>query len=81
MACIAAEAASKDIYDLNLWHGVVLKAWTDRRSQPRYDPTALPAAITPQNFRWNAISGGPAPECGPGPSRLRVPPEWVEIDA
>lgn len=35
----------------------VLKAWTDRRGQPSYDPPALLAAIEPQNFRWSDISG------------------------
>lgn len=69
MACNRRQGgSSKDVYDLDLWarrpfdeHLVrrlaVLKAWTDRRGQPRYDPTALLAAIEPQNFRWSDISG------------------------
>jgi hypothetical protein len=69
MACNRRQGgSSKDVYDLDLWaqrpfdEGLVrrlavLKAWTDRRGQPRYDPTALLAAIEPQNFRWSDISG------------------------
>jgi len=69
MACNRRQGgSSKDVYDLDLWarrpfdeHLVrrlaVLKAWTDRRGQPRYDPPALLAAIEPQNFRWSDISG------------------------
>jgi uncharacterized protein len=69
MACNRRQGgSSKDVYDLDLWaqrpfdarlvrHLAVLKAWTDRRGQPSYDPTALLAAIEPQNFRWSDISG------------------------
>lgn len=69
MACNRRQGgSSKDVYDLDLWaqrpfdeHLVrrlaVLKAWTDRRGQPGYDPTELLAAIEPENFRWSDISG------------------------
>lgn len=69
MACNRRQGgSSKDVYDLDLWaqrpfdeHLVrrlaVLKAWTDRRGQPSYDPTTLLAAIEPRNFRWSDISG------------------------
>lgn len=69
MACNRRRGgSSKDVYDLDLWARrpfderlvrrlAVLKAWTDRRGQPTYDPTALLAAIEPQNFRWSDISG------------------------
>lgn len=69
MACNRRQGgSSKDVYDLDLWAQrpfderlvrrlAVLKAWTDRRGQPSYDPTALLTAIEPQNFRWSDISG------------------------
>lgn len=69
MACNRRQGgSSKDVYDLDLWARrpfdkdlvrrlAVLKAWTDRRGQPRYDPAVLLAAIEPQNFRWGDISG------------------------
>jgi predicted nucleotidyltransferase component of viral defense system len=69
MACNRRQGgSSKDVYDLDLWARrpfderlvrrlAVLKAWTDRRGQPSYDPTELLAAIKPQNFRWSDISG------------------------
>jgi predicted nucleotidyltransferase component of viral defense system len=69
MACNRRQGgSSKDVYDLDLWAKrpfnerlvrrlAVLKAWTDQRGQPSYDPTALLAAIEPQSFRWSDISG------------------------
>lgn len=69
MACNRRQGgSSKDVYDLDLWAQrpfnedlvrrlAVLKAWTDRRGQPAYDPATLLAAIEPQNFRWSDISG------------------------
>ncbi len=69
MACNRRQGgSSKDVYDLDLWAQrpfdaplvrrlAVLKAWTDRRGQPSYDPAKLLAAIEPQNFRWSDISG------------------------
>lgn len=69
MACNRRQGgSSKDVYDLDLWARrpfdeclvrrlAVLKAWTDRRGQPSYEPTALLAAIEPLNFRWSDISG------------------------
>lgn len=69
MACNRRRGgSSKDVYDLDLWAQrpfderlvrrlAVLKAWTDRRGQPSYDPAELLAAIKPQNFRWSDISG------------------------
>jgi len=69
MACNRRQGgSSKDVYDLDLWAGrpfdeglvrrlAVLKAWTDRRGQPRYDPTGLLRAIQPASFRWGDIEG------------------------
>lgn len=69
MACNRRQGgSSKDVYDLDLWAQrpfderlvrrlAVLKAWTDQRGQPSYDPAALLAAIKPRNFRWSDISG------------------------
>jgi uncharacterized protein len=69
MACNRRQGgSSKDVYDLDLWARrpfdedlvrrlAVLKAWTDRRGQPRYDPALLLTAIEPENFRWSDISG------------------------
>jgi len=58
----------KDVYDLHLWaerpferdlvrRVAVLKAWTDRRDQPRYDPAVLLAVIRPRSFRWEDLVG------------------------
>jgi hypothetical protein len=60
--------SSKDVYDLDLWaqrpfdEGLarrlaVLKAWTDRRGQPQFEPESLLSAIQPENFRWADITG------------------------
>lgn len=69
MACSRRLGGSgKDIYDLDLWARrpfdeplvrrlAVLKAWTDGRHDPRYDPDALLAAIVPGNFRWTDLKG------------------------
>jgi predicted nucleotidyltransferase component of viral defense system len=69
MACNRRQGgSSKDVYDLDLWARrpfdgalvrrlAVLKAWTDRRGQPMYEPEALLAAIEPKSFRWGDISG------------------------
>jgi uncharacterized protein len=69
MACSRRQGgSSKDVYDLDLWAGrpfdeglvrrlAVLKAWTDRRDRPRYEPAGLLGAIEPANFRWGDIEG------------------------
>jgi predicted nucleotidyltransferase component of viral defense system len=60
--------SAKDVYDLNLWAArpfdgrlvrrlAVLKAWTDRRERPRYEPAALLDAIRPSSFRWGELEG------------------------
>ena len=60
--------SGKDAYDLFLWAGkpfdaglvrriAVLKAWTDRRRSPRYEPETLLAAIEPRSFRWTDLRG------------------------
>lgn len=60
--------SGKDAYDLFLWAGkpfdaalvrriAVLKAWTDRRRSPRFEPEALLAAIEPRSFRWTDLQG------------------------
>lgn len=59
--------SSKDVYDLFLWSQrpfeerlvrrlAVLKAWTDQRRKPRYDPEDLLPKIVPASFRWTDIS-------------------------
>ncbi len=59
--------SGKDAYDLYLWAQRpfdenlvrrlgVLKAWTDQRKQPRYEPARLLDAISPGNFRWSDIA-------------------------
>jgi predicted nucleotidyltransferase component of viral defense system len=67
MACNRRLGGSaKDVYDLHLWAGrpfdaslvrrlAVLKAWTDRRGQPRFEPESFLAGIQPGNFRWEDI--------------------------
>ena len=69
MACNRRVGGSgKDVYDLYLWaerpfdtelvrRVAVLKAWTDRRDQPRYDPEALLRLIEPRSFRWTDLTG------------------------
>jgi predicted nucleotidyltransferase component of viral defense system len=69
MACNRRRGGSaKDVYDLFLWserpfdHDLVrrvavLKAWTDQRSAPLYDPGAFVASIVPTNFRWEDLRG------------------------
>lgn len=60
--------SGKDVYDLDLWASkpfdeplvrrlAVLKAWTDRRHDPRYNPEELLAAIVPASFRWTDLKG------------------------
>lgn len=59
--------SSKDVYDLFLWAQrpfddrlvrrlAVLKAWTDHRRKPRYDPKELLPRVVPASFRWTDIS-------------------------
>lgn len=59
--------SSKDVYDLFLWAQrpfddrlvrrlAVLKAWTDQRRKPRYDPKELLPRVVPASFRWTDIS-------------------------
>jgi predicted nucleotidyltransferase component of viral defense system len=60
--------SGKDVYDLFLWSRepfteslvrlvAVLKAWTDQRRAPIYEPATLIAAIIPRNFRWTDLAG------------------------
>lgn len=67
MACNRRLGGSaKDVYDLYLWTQrpfaaelvrrlAVLKAWTDRRRQPRFDSESFLAGIQPASFRWEDI--------------------------
>ena len=67
MACNRRLGGSaKDVYDLHLWSQrpfdtdlvrrlAVLKAWTDQRRQPRFDPELLLVNIQAANFRWEDI--------------------------
>lgn len=69
MACNRRRGGSaKDVYDLFLWserpfnHDLVrrvavLKAWTDQRRAPTYEPAAFVAAVTPNNYRWEDLEG------------------------
>lgn len=69
MACNRRRGGSaKDVYDLYLWaqrpfddasvrRVTVLKAWTDRRGQPRYEPGAFLSALTYENYRWEDLRG------------------------
>jgi predicted nucleotidyltransferase component of viral defense system len=69
MACNRRLGGSaKDIYDLYLWAErpfsaalvrrlAVLKAWTDKRARPRYDPDTFLQAIQPKNFSWAELQG------------------------
>jgi len=56
------------VYDLFLWsqrpfnHDLVrrvavLKAWTDRRRAPLYDPEDFVTAVAPKNYRWEDLQG------------------------
>jgi predicted nucleotidyltransferase component of viral defense system len=68
MACNRRVGGSaKDVYDLYLWTGrpfdadlvrlvSALKAWTDQRRQPLYDPETLLGNIVPSKFRWTDIA-------------------------
>lgn len=60
--------SAKDVYDLYLWaqrpfddalvrRVAALKAWTDQRRQPRYDPEAFLAAVTRASYRWEDLTG------------------------
>lgn len=60
--------SGKDAYDLFLWASkpfdtalvrriAVLKAWTDQRNSPRYEPESLLGAIQPRSFRWTDLKG------------------------
>ncbi len=69
MACNRRRGGSaKDVYDLFLWSErpfddvlvrrlAVLKAWTDRRKAPLYDPEAFLASVLPKNYRWEDLAG------------------------
>lgn len=69
MACNRRRGGSaKDVYDLYLWAQrpfdqalvrrlAVLKAWTDQRRHPQYEPEAFLAAVTRGNYRWEDLAG------------------------
>lgn len=69
MACNRRRGGSaKDVYDLCLWserpfnHDLVrrvavLKAWTDQRNAPRYEPDTFLAGVVPNNYRWEDLRG------------------------
>jgi len=69
MACNRRLGGSgKDVYDLYLWSQrpfsedlvrrlAVLKAWTDQRRAPTYDPAGLLRAVVPRSFRWTDLAG------------------------
>jgi len=69
MACNRRRGGSaKDVYDLYLWSErpfnhelvrrvAVLKAWTDQRNAPRYDPDTFLAGVVPSSYRWEDLRG------------------------
>ncbi len=69
MACNRRMGGSaKDVYDLFLWSQrpfdpslvraiSTLKAWTDQRRQPIFDPAVFLAGIVPGNYRWDDLDG------------------------
>lgn len=98
MACNRRRGGSgKDVYDLFLWSArpfdealvrrlSVLKAWTDQRSSPRYEPQELLDAITPRSFRWTDIerlvprrlASDPKEICGRVASRFKFLADCTE---
>lgn len=73
--------SAKDVYDLFLWSRrpfstdlvrrvAVLKAWTDQRRRPTFQPDELVGSITVGNFRWEDIGGLV-------PRRLEAHPEAI----
>ena len=69
MACNRRLGGSaKDVYDLHLWSErpfdaglvrrlAVLKAWTDRRHQPRFESVSFLGGLKSSSFRWEDIRG------------------------
>ncbi|MEW6582403.1 MAG: nucleotidyl transferase AbiEii/AbiGii toxin family protein [Actinomycetota bacterium] len=69
MACNRRVGGSgKDVYDLCLWaerpfdsalvrRVACLKAWTDQRDQPRFEPERFLGMIQPRSFRWTDLTG------------------------
>jgi predicted nucleotidyltransferase component of viral defense system len=69
MACNRRQGGTaKDVYDLYLWEErafdpvlvrrvAVLKAWTDQRSSPRFEPEQFLSVIEPRRFRWTDLNG------------------------
>lgn len=69
MACNRRQGGSaKDVYDLYLWSErpfdvdlvrriAVLKAWTDQRRSPVFDPEAFLDILEPGRFRWEDLNG------------------------
>lgn len=60
--------SGKDAYDLFLWASrpfdaalvrriAVLKAWTDQRRSPLFEPESFLASIESRSFRWTDLSG------------------------
>lgn len=60
--------SGKDAYDLFLWAArpfdaalvrriAVLKAWTDRRRSPSFEPHRLLSSMEPRSFRWTDLTG------------------------
>jgi hypothetical protein len=69
MACNRRRGGSaKDVYDLFLWaerpcnemvirRVAILKAWTDQRRHPLFEPEAFLAAVVPGSYRWEDLRG------------------------
>jgi predicted nucleotidyltransferase component of viral defense system len=69
MACNRRQGGSaKDVYDLYLWSEQafdealvrrigMLKAWSDRRRRPLFEPEAFLEIIEPRHFRWEDLNG------------------------
>lgn len=69
MACNRRQGGSaKDVYDLFLWSAqpfdlalirrvAALKAWTDQRRRPLFEPEAFLNVLQPKRFRWEDLNG------------------------
>lgn len=69
MACNRRQGGSaKDVYDLFLWSAqpfdlalvrrvATLKAWTDQRRRPVFEPETFLCILQPERFRWEDLNG------------------------
>ena len=68
LATADKEAPQRTSYDLYLWTAkafntdlvrrvAVLKAWTDQRRRPSFEPVSFLDLIQPRNLRWEDLNG------------------------